>query len=106
MAVSQCGDDVLLLPSRSCQVSNFFRQRKAGWLKLFGLAMISQVAGQSLIAHAMAHLPATPVVGRSAFAAGDGGVVLRGYCSAKHWARGDRWRSDGADRHTRRHAGR
>ena len=30
-----------------------------GWLKLFGLALISQVAGQSLIAYAMAHLPAT-----------------------------------------------
>lgn len=30
-----------------------------GWLKLFGLALISQAAGQSLIAYAMAHLPAT-----------------------------------------------
>ena len=30
-----------------------------GWLKLVGLALISQVAGQSLIAYAMAHLPAT-----------------------------------------------
>jgi drug/metabolite transporter (DMT)-like permease len=30
-----------------------------GWVKLIGLALISQVAGQSLIAHAMAHLPAT-----------------------------------------------
>lgn len=31
----------------------------AGWLTLFGLALIAQVAGQSLIAYAMAHLPAT-----------------------------------------------
>lgn len=31
----------------------------AGWLKLVGLALISQAAGQSLIAYAMAHLPAT-----------------------------------------------
>ena len=31
----------------------------AGWLKLIGLALISQAAGQSLIAYAMAHLPAT-----------------------------------------------
>jgi len=30
-----------------------------GWIKLIGLALISQVAGQSLIAYAMAHLPAT-----------------------------------------------
>lgn len=30
-----------------------------GWLKLIGLAVIAQVAGQSLIAYAMAHLPAT-----------------------------------------------
>lgn len=30
-----------------------------GWLTLFGLALISQAAGQSLIAYAMAHLPAT-----------------------------------------------
>ncbi|MGQ0524845.1 MAG: EamA family transporter, partial [Betaproteobacteria bacterium] len=30
-----------------------------GWLKLFGLALFAQVAGQSLIAYAMAHLPAT-----------------------------------------------
>ena len=30
-----------------------------GWLKLLGLALISQAAGQSLIAYAMAHLPAT-----------------------------------------------
>lgn len=30
-----------------------------GWLKLFGLALISQAAGQSLIAYAMAHLPET-----------------------------------------------
>ena len=31
----------------------------AGWLKLIGLALVSQVAGQSLIAYAMAHLPST-----------------------------------------------
>jgi len=30
-----------------------------GWLKLVGLALISQAAGQSLIAYAMAHLPPT-----------------------------------------------
>jgi drug/metabolite transporter (DMT)-like permease len=30
-----------------------------GWVKLLGLALISQAAGQSLIAYAMAHLPST-----------------------------------------------
>jgi drug/metabolite transporter (DMT)-like permease len=30
-----------------------------GWVKLVGLAVIAQAAGQSLIAYAMAHLPAT-----------------------------------------------
>ena len=30
-----------------------------GWIKLAGLALIAQVAGQSLIAYAMAHLPTT-----------------------------------------------
>lgn len=30
-----------------------------GWMLLIGLALIAQVAGQSLIAYAMAHLPAT-----------------------------------------------
>ncbi len=30
-----------------------------GWVKLIGLALIAQAAGQSLIAYAMAHLPAT-----------------------------------------------
>ncbi len=30
-----------------------------GWLNLIGLALVAQVAGQSLIAYAMAHLPAT-----------------------------------------------
>ena len=36
-----------------------FPHSAAGWAKLVGLALISQVAGQSLIAYAMAHLPAT-----------------------------------------------
>jgi len=31
----------------------------SGWVKLAALAVIAQVAGQSLIAYAMAHLPAT-----------------------------------------------
>jgi drug/metabolite transporter (DMT)-like permease len=31
----------------------------AGWLTLFGLALVCQTAGQSLIAYAMAHLPAS-----------------------------------------------
>jgi len=37
----------------------FFPVTQMGWIKLVGLALISQVAGQSLIAYAMAHLHAT-----------------------------------------------
>ncbi|MBX9811568.1 MAG: DMT family transporter [Burkholderiales bacterium] len=37
----------------------FFPASTMGWVKLLGLALIAQVAGQSLIAYAMAHLPAT-----------------------------------------------
>ena len=31
----------------------------AGWLPLFGLAIVSQILGQGLIAYAFAHLPAS-----------------------------------------------
>jgi drug/metabolite transporter (DMT)-like permease len=34
-------------------------QTAAGWLILLGLALVPQVAGQSLITYAMAHLPAS-----------------------------------------------
>jgi len=48
-----------LLPLALLASEPFFPVTGTGWLKLFGLALIAQVAGQSLIAYAMAHLPAT-----------------------------------------------
>ena len=49
----------LLLPMALLSGELFFPATATGWVKVFGLALISQVAGQSLIAYAMAHLPAT-----------------------------------------------
>ena len=59
MAVSSVVTAVLLLPVALWSGETFFPLTGAGWAKVFGLALISQVAGQSLIAYAMAHLPAT-----------------------------------------------
>jgi drug/metabolite transporter (DMT)-like permease len=50
---------VVLLPLALGSGEQLFPHSAAGWAKLVGLALISQVAGQSLIAYAMAHLPAT-----------------------------------------------
>ncbi len=59
MAVSSVVTAVLLLPLALLSGEVFFPITGMGWAKVFGLALISQVAGQSLIAYAMAHLPAT-----------------------------------------------
>jgi len=48
-----------LLPLALASGEQILPHSAAGWAKLLGLALISQVAGQSLIAYAMAHLPAT-----------------------------------------------
>jgi drug/metabolite transporter (DMT)-like permease len=50
---------VALLPVALASGEQILPHSAAGWAKLAGLALISQVAGQSLIAYAMAHLPAT-----------------------------------------------
>jgi drug/metabolite transporter (DMT)-like permease len=50
---------VALLPVALASGEQIFPYTAAGWATLAGLALISQVAGQSLIAYAMAHLPAT-----------------------------------------------
>jgi drug/metabolite transporter (DMT)-like permease len=50
---------VALLPLALASGEQILPHSAAGWAKLVGLALISQVAGQSLIAYAMAHLPAT-----------------------------------------------
>ena len=50
---------VLLLPVALVSGEQILPVTAAGWVKLVALAIIAQVAGQSLIAYAMAHLPAT-----------------------------------------------
>jgi drug/metabolite transporter (DMT)-like permease len=59
MFVSGVVTATLLLPLALVSGDRFLPQSAAGWLPLIGLALISQVGGQSLIAYAMAHLPAT-----------------------------------------------
>ena len=59
MATSSVVTAVFLLPMTLLSGEVFIPATAAGWTKVFGLALISQVAGQSLIAYAMAHLPAT-----------------------------------------------
>ena len=50
---------IVLLPVALASGEQLLPVSNMGWIKLIGLALISQVAGQSLIAYAMAHLPAT-----------------------------------------------
>jgi drug/metabolite transporter (DMT)-like permease len=59
MAMSSVVTAAFLLPIAWLSGELFFPATTAGWAKVFGLALISQVAGQSLIAYAMAHLPPT-----------------------------------------------
>ena len=59
MFVSGVVTAALLLPIALASGERFVPATPAGWLPLVGLALISQVGGQSLIAYAMAHLPAT-----------------------------------------------
>ena len=50
---------LVLLPVALASGEQLLPVSGTGWIKLIGLALIAQVAGQSLIAYAMAHLPAT-----------------------------------------------
>ncbi len=50
---------VFLLPVTLATGDTFWPQSARGWAVLLGMALISQVAGQGLIAWAMAHLPAS-----------------------------------------------
>jgi drug/metabolite transporter (DMT)-like permease len=59
MAMSSVVTAAFLLPIAWLSGEVFFPVTEIGWAKVFGLALISQVAGQSLIAYAMAHLSAT-----------------------------------------------
>ena len=59
MAWSGLVTATVLLPVALASGEQILPYTMTGWVKLAGLALISQVAGQSLIAYAMAHLPAT-----------------------------------------------
>ncbi|HEV7802547.1 MAG TPA: DMT family transporter [Burkholderiales bacterium] len=59
MAVSGAVTALILLPIALASGERFLPLSAHGWLLLLGLALIAQAGGQSLIAYAMAHLPAT-----------------------------------------------
>jgi drug/metabolite transporter (DMT)-like permease len=58
MAVATSVSAVLLLPVALASGDRMLPVSGAGWLTLFGLALVSHVSGQGLIAYALAHLPA------------------------------------------------
>jgi drug/metabolite transporter (DMT)-like permease len=58
MAVTTTVTAAILLPVALASGEALLPQTGAGWLILLGLAWISHSAGQGLIAHALAHLPA------------------------------------------------
>lgn len=59
MAVSGTVTALCLLPIALLSDERFLPETADGWLVVAALALISQAAGQSLIAYALAHLPAT-----------------------------------------------
>jgi drug/metabolite transporter (DMT)-like permease len=59
MAWSSMSSAVVLLPAMLLSGERMIPESVAGWWILLGLAVIPHVAGQSLIAWAMAHLPAS-----------------------------------------------
>lgn len=59
MAVSTAVTAIALLPLALLSGETMLPATLAGWATLFGLALVCQSAGQSLIAYAMAHLPAS-----------------------------------------------
>lgn len=59
MAWSTTITALVLLPIAIAAPQPFLASNATGWLVLLGLAMVSQVLGQGLIAYAFAHLPAS-----------------------------------------------
>ena len=59
MAATSAITALILLPIALASGERFLPVTSHGWMLLIGLALIAQAAGQSLIAYAMAHLPAT-----------------------------------------------
>ena len=58
MACSGVVTSAALLPVALCSGEHLIPESMQGWKPLVGLALVSQVGGQSLIAYALAHLPA------------------------------------------------
>ena len=106
MALSSSVSALLLLPLALTWGGDVLAQSPRGWLVLLGLAVIPQVAGQSLIAYAMAHLPTSisalsllvqPVFaamyawlilgeGMGAMQMAGGAIVLAGIYLARRWS--------------------
>jgi len=106
MALSSAVSAALLLPLALIWMGGLFPQSPRGWMVLIGLAVIPQVLGQSLIAYAMAHLPASlsalSLLVQPAFAAmyawlilgegmgamqmAGGAIVLAGIYLARRWS--------------------
>ena len=59
MAISASVTAIILLPIALASGERFLPVTTTGWGLLVGLALVSQVAGQSFIAYALAHLPGT-----------------------------------------------
>jgi drug/metabolite transporter (DMT)-like permease len=59
MAWSTTITAIVLLPVAWLSPQPFFPQAPSGWWPLAGLALVSQILGQGLIAYAFAHLPAS-----------------------------------------------
>ncbi len=106
MALSSAVSALLLFPVALGWGGELLPQSPRGWLIVLALAVIPQVAGQSLIAYAMAHLPASlsslslliqPVLaavyamailgeGMGAMQVVGGAVVLAGIYLARRWS--------------------
>jgi drug/metabolite transporter (DMT)-like permease len=59
MAWSTTVTGLALLPFALMSPGAFWPEQLAGWLPLFALALVAQIGGQTVIAYAMAHLPAS-----------------------------------------------
>jgi drug/metabolite transporter (DMT)-like permease len=59
MAWSTTITAAFLLPFALAMPGPFWPAQAAGWLPLLGLALVAQVGGQTVIAYALAHLPAS-----------------------------------------------
>ncbi|HJV87207.1 MAG TPA: DMT family transporter [Noviherbaspirillum sp.] len=59
MAWSTTITGLALLPFALTSPGNFWPAQAAGWLPLLALALVAQIGGQTVIAYAFAHLPAS-----------------------------------------------